>query len=153
LYAKCVTIILSNFEGDESETFSSLDTKLEARFLTNILDNIMMDHGLNTIRGLQQYLNKSKDVNFGEEITRMLDVLTIFKKMEEKVPEGNLISRYKDYRGMEEFPERTKVLEYLEGRLLKIEITNEVGHNQILYFPNHPVFSSLSSQLRDAVMY
>lgn len=28
IYSKCVTIILSNFEGDQPETFSSIDTKL-----------------------------------------------------------------------------------------------------------------------------
>lgn len=45
------------------------------------------------------------------------------------------------------------MINYLEGRLLKIEITNRDGHTQILYFPNHPVFASLSGQLRDNTMY
>lgn len=43
---------------------------------------------------LNDYLEKHKDKKFDEKICRMLDVLTIFKKMAEKAPEGNLTVRY-----------------------------------------------------------
>lgn len=92
-------------------------------------------------------------MKFDEDICRMLDVLTIFKKMKEKVPEGNLIVRFNEYLNKDEFQDRKAVLDYLDSRLLKIEITNRNSLNQILYFPNHPVFSSLSGELRDSVMY
>lgn len=77
-------------------------------------------------------------------------MLIILKKMEEKLPEGKIILRYKEMK--ENMPEKKKVLEELEAKLLQIEICNK-GKNQILYFPNHPIFDSLSGQLRDEVMY
>lgn len=150
LYSKCVTIILSNFEGDSDEIFKSLDNKLESRFLTNMLDSILKEKDIDTMEKLENALNLSKELTFEEDITRLLDVLTIFKKMEEKVPEGNMIMRYREYK--ESNPAMKEVIDFLEGRLLKIEITNANNGNQILYFPNHPVFSSLTDQLRDQVM-
>lgn len=45
-------------------------------------------------------------------------MLTIFKKMEEKVPEGNIIMRYNEYK--ESDPARKAVLDFLEQKLLKI---------------------------------
>ena len=56
LYSKCVTIILSNFEGDAKETFDSLDTKLDARFLTNILDYVLESIGVKNMEDLNKYL-------------------------------------------------------------------------------------------------
>ncbi len=53
IYAKCVTIILSNFEGDANETFVSLDNKLELKFLTNILDSKLNKLGITNINKLQ----------------------------------------------------------------------------------------------------
>lgn len=41
---------------------------------------------------------------------------------------------------------------HLETLLLSIEVTDEKGKDQTLYFPNYPVFSSLTGNLRDYVM-
>lgn len=51
--------------------------------------------------------------------------------MQEKIPESRLVIRYNEYKEKDENKERRQVLDYLEGRLLKIEITNRDGHNQI----------------------
>lgn len=40
----------------------------------------------------------------------------------------------------------------LEGLLLSIEVTDEKGKDQTLFFPNYPVFSSLAGNLRDHIM-
>lgn len=37
IYFKAIQIILSNFEGNEQKTFVILDSKLDPRFLMNIL--------------------------------------------------------------------------------------------------------------------
>lgn len=41
---------------------------------------------------------------------------------------------------------------YLENCLLKIEITDDKGSDQFVYFPKYPVFSSLTGNLRDYIM-
>ena len=41
---------------------------------------------------------------------------------------------------------------HLETCLCVIEINDANGKNQLLYFPNYPVFGSLSGQLRDTIM-
>jgi len=37
IYFKSIEIILSNFEGNDSKTFDAVDSKLEPKFLVNIL--------------------------------------------------------------------------------------------------------------------
>lgn len=41
---------------------------------------------------------------------------------------------------------------HLEGLLLSIEVTDEKGNDQTVFFPNYPVFSSLTDNLRDYIM-
>lgn len=113
LYSKCITIILSNFEGDAEETFSSLDAKMDVRFLTNILDYNLEKIGVKNMQDLTSYLQTKKEMKFDDDICHILDVLIIFKKMGEKVKEGNLTIRYKEYLNKDEFADRKEVLEYL----------------------------------------
>ena len=40
----------------------------------------------------------------------------------------------------------------LEKCLLNIEITDDNGKDQYIYFPKYPVFSSLTGNLRDYIM-
>lgn len=42
--------------------------------------------------------------------------------------------------------------DYLESLLINIEIRDEYGKLQVVLFPKHPVFNSLSGNLRDYVM-
>ena len=61
---------------------------------------------------------------------------------------------HEDY--IQDFEEGKKgyncMYEYLEKRILKIEITDNNNQEQTVYFPRYPVFSSLSPNLRDYVM-
>jgi hypothetical protein len=41
---------------------------------------------------------------------------------------------------------------YLEKLLLSIEVTDEKGSDQTVYFPRYPVFESLTGNLRDYIM-
>ena len=41
---------------------------------------------------------------------------------------------------------------HLEKLLLSIEVTDEKGRDQTVYFPKYPVFESLKGNLRDYVM-
>ena len=41
---------------------------------------------------------------------------------------------------------------YLEKCLLNIEITDDNGKDQFIYFPKYPVFNSLTGNLRDFIM-
>lgn len=41
---------------------------------------------------------------------------------------------------------------YLEKCLINIEITDDKGSDQVIYFPKYPVFSSLTGNLRDFIM-
>ena len=41
---------------------------------------------------------------------------------------------------------------FLEKNLLSIEITDDKGSDQFIYFPKYPVFSSLTGNLRDYIM-
>lgn len=41
---------------------------------------------------------------------------------------------------------------HLEKCLLSIEITDDKGKDQVIYFPKYPVFSSLTGNLRDYIM-
>lgn len=41
---------------------------------------------------------------------------------------------------------------YLEKCLLNIEIADDKGADQVIYFPKYPVFSSLTGNLRDYIM-
>lgn len=41
---------------------------------------------------------------------------------------------------------------YLDKCLLNIQITDDKGKDQFIYFPKYPVFKSLSGNLRDLIM-
>lgn len=41
---------------------------------------------------------------------------------------------------------------HLETLLLSIEVTDEKGTDQTVFFPNYPVFQSLAGNLRDEIM-
>ena len=41
---------------------------------------------------------------------------------------------------------------HLESLLLNIEVADEKGSIQTVFFPNFPVFASLSDNLRDQIM-
>lgn len=95
IYSKAVTIILSNFEGNKQDTFALLDDKLEPKFLINILDQLLKSEGLTNIHKLKAKLKQSKLFVFEEEIQNIINILCIFKKMEEKIPNGKLVDSYK----------------------------------------------------------
>lgn len=42
--------------------------------------------------------------------------------------------------------------QHLETLLLSIEVTDDNGKIQTVFFPNYPVFSSITSNLRDHIM-
>jgi hypothetical protein len=46
IYFKSIEIILSNFEGNDAKTFEAVDSKLEPKFLVNILKRKLEEMGV-----------------------------------------------------------------------------------------------------------
>ena len=100
IYQKSVKIILSSFEGDDNDTFTLLDDKLESKFLINILDRLLKSEKLIHLKALKERLKSSKNEEFQERILEIIDILMIFKKMEEKIPlrKSKLVESFNDYK-------------------------------------------------------
>ena len=77
----------------------------------------------------------------------VVNIIIIFKKLKEKLGDASRI--YSEYD--KEREKNLPLYEFLEKCLLEIEIIN-AGQKQTIIFPKYPVFSSLSGNLRDAVM-
>lgn len=112
----------------------------------------------------------------------LLDITTIFMKMRDGLKEDSrLFTNYEKHKkeaceaererianlvaedgivdekkAEEEVEERMKEYQclnsFLEKNLLSIEITDDKGSDQFIYFPKYPVFSSLTGNLRDYIM-
>lgn len=85
---------------------------------------------------------------FNEEMMAVLNILIIFLKLKEKIGESSRI--YSSYCKIRE--DNEDMFEYLEKCLLSIEISDFNNEPQTVIFPKHPVFSSLSDNLRDSIM-
>ena len=59
---------------------------------------MLKSQGLTNTCKLKSTLNKSKEFIFSEGIQNIINILFIFKKMEEKVPDGKLVASYKEYK-------------------------------------------------------
>ena len=59
IYNKSVQIILSNFEGNDQNTYIILDSKLDPKFLVNILQNKFSSLGLKNKEDLLRYIKSS----------------------------------------------------------------------------------------------
>lgn len=148
IYFKTIQIIMSNFEGNDINTFKAVDAKLEPRFLDNILKKKLQDMGLRTREDVVAYIDRMKECAFDKDMMSVLNILIIFKKLLEKLgEESRVYSIYNKTRDA-----NLPMFEYLEKCLLTIEITNSRGKPQLVIFPMYPVFNSLSSSLRDTVM-
>lgn len=71
-----------------------MDDKLESKFLISILDQILRSAGLTNLHTLKAKLKESKNFVFEEDIQNVLNIICIFKKMEEKIPDGKLVASY-----------------------------------------------------------
>ena len=59
IFAKSVQIILSNFEGNDEVTYKILDSKLDPKFLTSILENRFTAINTATKKDLLEYIKQS----------------------------------------------------------------------------------------------
>lgn len=57
IFFKSFKIILSNFEGNDDKTFTTLDTKLEAKFLILVLKEKLSSMGIETSEQLIEHIN------------------------------------------------------------------------------------------------
>ena len=91
IYFKTIQIILSNFEGNDLLTFQSIDAKLEPRFLDNILKRKMKDMGLRGKEDVIAYIDGLTSCVFDDKMMAILNIITIYKKLNEKLGEDSRI--------------------------------------------------------------
>ena len=106
IFGKSVQIILSNFEGNDLTTYKILDSKLDPKFLTSILESRFNAINVSTKRDLLEYIKLSletEDENgrkhiqtmYPEEIMGIFEIIIIFMKLEEKLKlESRLYQNY-----------------------------------------------------------
>lgn len=117
-----------------------------------MVNKFLRDLEIGTVEDLRRKVQEQEQ-QFQGELLNILDVIMIFKMMEEKVPEGRLVYSYKIFTGKEENSTTSLILAEMRTLLLNIEIKNSEGNLQIVYFPKHPLFDYLSSESRDKIMY
>ncbi len=152
IYNKCIAIVKSNFEGNDPEIFQFLDNKLEFRFLMTVVNKFLRDLGISSVEQLRARVAEQEQ-QFQGELVNILDVIMIFKMMEEQVPQGRLMYNYRVFTEKEENAGVSLILAEMRTLLLNIEIKNSEGNLQIVYFPKHPLFDYLSAESRDKIMY
>lgn len=103
--------------------------------------------GLNHKEDVIEYIDKMQECIFDDNMMAVINIIIIFKYMKEKLGESSRIYSMYDKLRSENLP----MFEFLEKCLLEIEIVN-AATTQTIIFPKYPVFNSLSSNLRDAVM-
>ena len=103
-------IILSNFEGNDLTTYKILDSKLDPKFLTSILESRFNAINVSTKRDLLEYIKQSletEDENgrkhiqtmYPEEIMGIFEIIIIFMKLEEKLKlESRLYQNYQKFK-------------------------------------------------------
>lgn len=91
---------MSNFEGNDIKTFEAVDSKLEPRFLIDIMKDKLKAMNISNqkelVNHIKLYSNKdndegSKNTGFDEDILILLDIATIFLKMKDSLNEKSRI--------------------------------------------------------------
>lgn len=95
IYFKAIQIILSNFEGNEQKTFVILDSKLDPRFLMNILKKKLTEMKLFTKENVIEYIDSQKECIFDDNMMAVINIIIIFKKLYEKLKDSSRI--YSEY--------------------------------------------------------
>jgi hypothetical protein len=100
IYYKSLKIILSNFEGNDIKTFVAIDSKLEPKFLIDIMREKLKVMNITNydelISHIKDYNNKnndegSKNTDFDEDMLILLDIAIIFLKMRDYLSEKSRI--------------------------------------------------------------
>ena len=101
IYYKSLKIILSNFEGNDIKTFEAIDSKLEPKFLIDVMRDKLGAMNIATqpdlIRHIRAYNNSDddharKNTGFDEDILILLDIITIFLKMKDSLNERSRLA-------------------------------------------------------------
>jgi hypothetical protein len=97
-----------------------------------------------------------------KEKSRISTIYEKFKKEESDLTREQVLNKLRDEGITNEKELEEAVVErmssykclhtYLEKCLLNIEITDDKGKDQVIYFPKYPVFNSLAGNLRDHIM-
>lgn len=155
IYFKSVEIMLSNFEGNEKNIFMLLDSKIDPMFLTNILFDKLESLKITTKQEMMVYIESTTgtddngNIKLDDNVGQILNIIIIFMQVRDKLEDKSRI--YSSYQ-TQKIKNNPQLFDYLENCLLSIEITNDKGVNQVVYFPKIPVFNSLSEGLKDYVM-
>lgn len=119
IFYKSFKIILSNFEGNDEKTFSTLDNKLESKFLVLLLKEKLKNMGIENYSQLVQHINAysntddeegNKNTDFDEDILILLDIVTIFLKLKGSLGANSRICKFYDkFKKEESEIERSRV--------------------------------------------
>ena len=89
LYAS-LELILINFEGNDDKTFLALDSKLEVKFLIEVMKEKLSSMNIENYNQLMAHINAyndqedeqgNKNTGFDDDILIVLNIITIYKKM------------------------------------------------------------------------
>jgi len=124
-------------------------------FLTNILFDKLSSMEITTKQQMMVCIESTTstddngNIKLDDNVMQILNIIIIFMQVRDKL--GSKSRIYSSYQ-TQKVKNNPQMFDYLENCLLNIEITNDKGINQVVYFPKIPVFNSLSEGLKDYVM-
>jgi hypothetical protein len=112
IYYKSLKIILSNFEGNDNKTFVAVDSKLEPKFLIDIMKEKQRAMNIGNegelLAHIKNYSNQideegNKKTGFDDDILILLDISTIFLKLKDNLHDKSRIFGFYEKHKKEEY--------------------------------------------------
>ncbi|CAD8065958.1 unnamed protein product [Paramecium primaurelia] len=160
IYNKIIIIIMSVLEGNDERIQEDLQKKIDPKFLIEIIRQYLQNHNPQIQskedmekaleeQSLQKYdlkLPKQSEQNKkiqknNDNIEKILNVLIIKEKIKFQKFDLDENSNY-----------IKEIMKFLETKILRIEIIYE-NKPQTILFPSRPLFTFLSDETRDIIMY
>ncbi|CAK78094.1 unnamed protein product (macronuclear) [Paramecium tetraurelia] len=160
IYNKIIIIIMSVLEGNDDRIQEDLQKKIDPKFLIEIVRQYLQNHNPKIQskedmekaleeQSLQKYdikldKNNEQDQQIqkkNDNIEKILNVLIIKEKI-----------KFQNFQLDESSNYIKEIMKFLETKILRIEIIYENKPQTILY-PSRPLFTFLSDETRDIIMY
>ncbi|CAD8077595.1 unnamed protein product [Paramecium sonneborni] len=161
IYNKIIIIIMSVLEGNDERIQEDLQKKIDPKFLIEIFKQYLQNHNPqiqrkeDMVKALEeQSLSKTQN----QEAKQSYEDKQIQKKNDditEKILNVLIIKekiKFKNFQFDESSIYIQDIMKFLETKILKIEIIYD-NKPQTILFPSHPLFTFLSGETRDMIMY
>ncbi len=119
IYNKCINIVICVLEGNDEEIYKELSTKLELKFLEDVISKNLAEVEIKTKDDIHQIANSQENRIFPRQFVNAINVMVVLRKIREWDPNCKLSKTYEESLLNKE---KKELHSTLESCMLSIEI-------------------------------